>query len=203
MIGRNSDNKTSPSPTNARLRIAGSLAMFNAFLTIPWVIITYFLTERKGLIFKSAELLMQSASTLMFIYTVLTLQRLLNQRYSFNEIDGFIGWMIKVNLLLTAVSIVGVAGGPEVAEPAGILALILVVPLGVIQLVMGLRLLRLSDDPKSLFRAYGYLNLATGFCLATIIMIPVGIFSGAVADIMLGTIFFQAASPGQVIDTKV
>jgi len=202
MTDENRDNIPSPAPTNARLRIAGSLAMLNAFLTIPWVIMTFLLTAREGLFFKIAEVSMQSASTCMFIYTALTLRRLLNQRYAFHDIDRFIGWMIKANVVLTAVSIIGVAS-PDVASSAGTLALILIVPLGVIQLMLGLRLLRLSDEPKNLFRAYGYLNLVTGFCLATIIMIPLGIFSGAVADIMLGTIFLQAASPGQVIDTEV
>lgn len=198
---QNIDNKPSQVPTNARFRIAGCLAMLNAFLTIPWVILTYLLSAREGLFFKIAELFMQTASTLIFIYTSLTLLRMLNQRYAFHDIDRFIGWMIKANVVLAAVGIVGIAS-PAVASSAGTLALILIVPLGVIQLMLGLRLLRLSDEPKSLFRAYGYLNLVTGFCLATIIMIPVGIFSGAVADIMLGTIFLQAASPGQVIDTK-
>ncbi len=202
MTDQNRDNESSPIPTNARFRIAGCLAMLNAFLTIPWVIMTFLLSAREGLFFKIAEVSMQTASTLMFIYTALTLRRLLNQRYAFHEIDRFIGWMIKANVVLTAVSIIGVAS-PDIASSAGTLALILIIPLGVIQLMLGLRLLRLSDEPKSLFRAYGYLNLVTGFCLATIIMIPVGILTGAIADIMLGTIFFQAVSPGQVIDTEV
>jgi hypothetical protein len=201
MTDRNPENKTSQAPTNVRLRIAGCLAMLNAFLTIPWVIMTYLLSAREGLFFKIAEVSMQTASTLVFIYTALTLRGLLNHRYAFHDIDHFIGWMIKTNVVLTAVSIIGVAS-PDVASSTGILALALIVPLGVIQLILGLRLLRISDESKNLFRTYGYLNLATGFCLASIILIPLGIFSGAVADIMLGTIFFQAASPGQVIDTK-
>jgi len=44
--------------------------------------------------------------------------------------------------------------------------------------------------------------MITGFSLAAIILLPLGILTGSIADIMLGTIFFQAAASGTLIDTK-
>lgn len=184
-----------PAPTPTRYRIAGWLAMGNAFLTIPWFIMTFFLASKEGVWPKLADAGMQFASAAIFIYTAVTLKTLLNRSYSFHEVDRFIEWMIKANVAITGVSLIGIIS-PAVASSAGILAVILIVPLGVLQLLFGLRLQQIEQDSAPLIRPYSYLSIATGFCLATIILIPVGVVIGAVADIMLGTIMLQAADAG-------
>jgi hypothetical protein len=174
-------------------RVAGWLAMANAFLTIPWFIMTFFLATKEGLWPRLADAGMQLLSAVIFIYTVATLRSLLNRNHSFHDTDRLIEWMIKANVVLTGISLVGVAS-PTVASSAGTLAIILIIPLGVLQLFFGLKLQQLPSEATPLFRPYSYLNIATGFCLATIILIPLGVVVGAVADIMLGTILLQAAS---------
>jgi hypothetical protein len=174
-------------------RVAGWLAMANAFLTIPWLIMTFFLTAKEGLWSRLADAGMQLLSAAIFIYTVFTLRTLLNRNYSFHDTDRLIEWMIKANVVLTGISLIGIVS-PTIASSAGTLAIILIIPLGVLQLFFGLRLQQLPSDNAPLFRPYSYLNIVTGFCLATIIMIPLGVVVGAIADIMLGTILLQAAS---------
>jgi hypothetical protein len=61
------------------------------------------------------------------------------------------------------------------------------------QIMFGVKLLQLPDDLKGLHKPYCYLNIITGFCLATVVLLPAGIVASAVTDIMLGTIFFQSA----------
>lgn len=182
-----------PKITRTSYRIAGWLAMTNAFLTIPWLIMTFFLAAKEGVWPRLTDAVMQLASAAIFIYTAVSLKTLLNRTYSFHDTDRFIDWMIKANVVLTAISLAGIIY-PAVASSAGTLALILIVPLGVLQLFFGLRLQLLSPENTPLFRPYSYLNIATGFCLATIIMIPLGVIVGAIADIMLGTILLQAAT---------
>lgn len=187
--------------TARRLRGAGLLAMLNAIMTIPWFIMTFVLVEKNGLWSKVANGAMQLTSTVIFVFMILTLRVLLNRRYAFQGANVIIDWMVKANIVLTVVSLAGIAS-KEIAEATGILALILIVPLGMLQLVMGFRLQQLPTDLNGLLRPYCYLNMITGFSLASIILIPVGVLAGAVSDIMLGTIFFQAASTGPLIDTE-
>lgn len=184
-----------------RYRIAGTLAMINALLTIPWLIMTFFLGIKEGMWFKIAEITMQLSSTCIFVFTSLTLKRLVNLVHAFHGVDRYILLLIKGNVVLMAVSCIG-AIIPAVASAAGIIAVILVVPPGVIQLLFGIKLLQLPADLDGLLRPYCYLNMITGFSLAAIILLPLGILTGAIADIMLGTIFFQAAGSGRLIDTK-
>jgi len=187
------------SPT--RYRFTGTLAMTNALLTIPWFIITFLLAEKNGIWPKVAEAFMQTSSTFIFAFTSLLLKKHLNQIQGFHEVDRYILMLIKANIVLTAVSLIGIII-PSVAESSGTLALILIVPLGLIQLVFGYKLQQLPSDLGGLLRPYCYLNMITGVSLASIILLPMGILSGAVADIMLGTIFFQAAGSARLVDTE-
>jgi hypothetical protein len=190
------------SPINpGRLRLAGCLAMLNALLTIPWFIMTFVIAGKEGLLPKLADAVMQVSSTFIFVYTTVMLRTLLNRRYAFHLTDRFIDWLVKANIVLTAVSLIGIIS-PDVASSAGTFALILIVPLGVIQILFGLKLQQLPSDLEGLLRPYCYLTMATGLCLASIVMLPVGIITGAISDIMLGTIFFQTITMGRTIDTQ-
>ena len=185
-----------------RYRLAGTLAMLNALLTIPWFIVTFLLTDREWAWLKLAEAFMQTSSVLIFIFTSLSLKKLLNIAHGFHETDRHILWLIKLNFVLLAVSLTGLIS-PSFASSAGIVSLLFVVPLGVVQLLLGVKLQKLPSDLGGLLRPYCYLNMVTGFSLAAIILLPLGILTGAIADIMLGTIFFQSAVPGRLVDTEV
>ena len=175
--------------------------MLNALLTIPWFIMTFLLSERTGLWSRLTDASMLLVSTGICIFTLLTFRALLNWRYAFHATDRFIEWQIKVNVVATAVSILGMVV-PSIAESAGMVGIVLVILLGVIQLVFGLRLQQLSADLNGLRRPYSYLNIITGFCLATIVLVPLGMLTSAISDIMLGTIFFQASTTTPTVDTE-
>lgn len=184
-----------------RYRAAGALAMTNAMLTIPWFILTFLLASREGIWSRISEALIQFFSAAIFVFTSLTLKKYLNQVKGFQATDRFILLLVKSNIVLTSVGLAGLAF-PAIAESAGILAIILIIPLGVIQLIFGYRLQKLQSDMGGLLRPFCYLNMLTGFSLASVILLPLGIFTGAIADIMLGTIFFQAAATGTLVDTE-
>jgi hypothetical protein len=188
-------------PNNTRYRLAGALAMTNALITIPWFLLTFFLSDKSGIWPKAAETLMQVSSTFIFVFTSLTLKKHVNQFYQFHDTDRYILLLVKANIVLTAVSLVGIVL-PSFASSVGTLALILIAPLGIIQLIFGYKLQQLPADLGGLLRPYCYLNMVTGFSMAAIILLPLGIFTGAIGDIMLGTIFFQAAASARLIDTE-
>jgi hypothetical protein len=55
------------------------------------------------------------------------------------------------------------------------------------------RLLRLSGNLYGLLKPFSYTQIVSGMCLITVFLLPVGIIAGAVADVILGVIFFRAA----------
>lgn len=182
--------------TRNKLLLAGGLAMFSALLTIPWFILAFFLAENRTLPVKAAEAAMLVLSTVLGVYLLVTLQRLLNRRYAFFEANRPLQLIIKINIVTAAVTILGFAV-PALEAGLAVFGLIVVVALGGLQIYFGMRLLRFPETLQGLHKPYCYLNIATGICLASLILLPLGVLSGAVADVMLGTIFFQAATAGQ------
>jgi hypothetical protein len=82
---------------------------------------------------------------------------------------------------------------PEFEEVIAQVLILVVIALGILQARFGSLLLSLPDELGGLRRPYAYLNIVTGICLASIVLVPIAIVSGAIADVMLGTIFLQSA----------
>ena len=66
---------------------AGWLAMTSAVLTIPWFILTFFLAEHKGGAAKAAEAAMLVIGTVLTVYLLVALRRLLHDRHGFRQAD--------------------------------------------------------------------------------------------------------------------
>jgi hypothetical protein len=64
---------------------------------------------------------------------------------------------------------------------------------GILSIMFGTRLLRLSGDLYGLLKPFCYVTIGSGICLVTVFLLPVAILTGAVADVILGVIFFRAA----------
>ena len=179
--------------TRKKLLLAGWLAMVSALLTIPWFILTFLFAETKGATFKTAETAMVVASTALTIFLLLTLQQLLNRRYGFHEADVPLRLMVKVNLVAAVITVLSLAI-PALEPALGGFGILVVLALGGLQIFFGVRLLQFPDNLQGLHKPYCYLNIAAGICLASLLLLPLGILLGAVADVMLGTIFLQAAA---------
>ncbi len=179
--------------TRKHLTVAGWLAMANAALTVPWVVLTFFIAGKGGSLAKVGEGLFLVVGTVLYVYLLVTLRRLLHEKFVFYEADTVIMLLIKANII-SATVVVLASAFPGLEDSLAMFGIIMVVGLGILQTIFGIRLLRLIDDLKGLHKPYCYLNILTGFCTAMIVLLPVGILTGAVADVMLGTIFFQAAA---------
>lgn len=176
--------------TPARLVVSGWLAMTSALLAIPLFLLSLRLAGVEDLVARAVEAGLMVVGTALFVYLTITLRRLLHSRYAFYDADSAIALLIKANVVLTVVGVIGLAV-PSLASSVGLFTIICLLPLGLFQAYFGLRLMRLSDGEQPLFRTYCYLNLATGLCLALVITAPLALLFGAIADVMLGTIFFQ------------
>ncbi|TWJ19820.1 hypothetical protein JN12_01307 [Geobacter argillaceus] len=188
--------------TPVRLVVSGWLAMTSALLAIPLFLLSLRLAGVEDLVARAMEAGLMVVGTALFVYLTITLRRLLHSRYAFHDTDNAIALLIKANVVLTTVGVVGLAV-PSLASSVGLFTIICLLPLGIFQAYFGLRLMRLPDEQHALFRSYCYLNLATGLCLALVITAPLALLLGAITDVMLGTIFFQHGqrAKGHIPDT--
>jgi hypothetical protein len=69
------------------------------------------------------------------------------------------------------------------------------------------RLLRLSGNLYGLLKPFSYTQIVSGICFITVFLPLVGIVAGAVADVILGVIFFRAAeqppSASEILSTPI
>lgn len=178
--------------TRRHLATSGWLAMASAVLTIPWFFLTIVFADRGGAFFIYAQEGMLTVGTVLLVYLLITFRRLLHENYAFHAVDAVIAFLVGINIAAAAIGLFELIV-PSMENAPEIISIVLVVAIGIMQIMFGVKLLQLPDDLKGLHKPYCYLNIITGFCLATVVLLPAGIVASAVTDIMLGTIFFQSA----------
>jgi hypothetical protein len=179
---------------------AGWLAMASAIVAIPWLILILSLREKQGLAVKFTEAAMLLVGTALVVFLLLMLKRLINTRYGFDLADRPIRFLVKANIVSSMASLAGLAF-PRLESVLGVFGAVMIAAVGIGQIFLGLRLLRLPADLQGLQKPYCYLNIATGCFLASVYLFPVGILTGSIADVMLGTIFFQTAASWESSDS--
>jgi hypothetical protein len=176
-----------------RLKAAGYLAMISALLTLPWFLFMLNIANRNDPAIKAVEVSMLVVGLALLIYLLLTFQQLLHRRYAFHHADKTISLLIQATIIQNAASLLGLAI-PELAAAVRMFVLIMVVIAGILHMMFGIWLLQLPASLGGMHRPYCYLNIITGFALATIMLLPLGIVTSCIVDVMLGTIFLQAAA---------
>jgi ABC-type proline/glycine betaine transport system permease subunit len=74
-----------------------------------------------------------------------------------------------------------------------ILTVAALIAFGILSIMFATRLLRLSENLYGLLKPFSYTQIVSGICLVTVFLLPVAILAGAIADVVLGVIFFRAA----------
>jgi hypothetical protein len=60
-------------------------------------------------------------------------------------------------------------------------------------IIFALRLLRLPDRLYGYLRPYAFANIALGVCLASVVLVQLGVLASVAADTLMALIFFGAA----------
>ncbi len=178
--------------TKEKLSLAGWIAIINAVITIPIIGLFVFLGVQSGAGAKIAQAILMIISLWLFIYIFSSLKELLNIRFGFYDTDTFIKLLIWINAGSTVLSIFPLFI-PQTETLIGILSVLLLIPLGVILIIFSVKLLRLTDNLYEMLKPFAYMSIATGFCFATIFLIPFALITSAASDIILGIIFFRAS----------
>lgn len=184
--------------TTQRLTLAGWVAITNAVLTIPFSVLGIFIGWQQGRGMKTATVLLTITGLLtiimlvLFIFIFSSLKDLLNTRFNFRDTDIFISVIIWVNVSSGVISVIGILF-TALETVAGVIATVLIVPYGIVSIVFAIKLLQLPDTLHGMLKPFAYTSMAAGLCFASIVLIPVGLLTSAITDIILGIIFLRAA----------
>ncbi|MCG8379021.1 MAG: hypothetical protein MI865_06060, partial [Proteobacteria bacterium] len=114
----------------------------------------------------------------------------LNQHANFFNVDIYITILIWMNMVVTLLSLISIFI-PSTESVIGIIILVALVPMGIIQVVFGIKLLKCKADFSSKLKFYAYLNIASGVLLATVILFVFALIASIISDIILAIIFFS------------
>lgn len=174
--------------TSENLKLVGNVAIGQAVLGILVAVL-----ELAGSIGGGFALVLNIVIAAMGIFVILNFKKFLNERHQFSEVDPFVTALIVAGLVGVPVGYIAEygAGGSD-----GLLLSVVVVYLvffGAVLIVFGVKLLRLPDSLGGYLKPFCYLYIASGICVVTVLLAVFGVLLGAVADIILGLIFFEAA----------
>ena len=178
--------------TAKSLKIAGSLAMASAFLTLPLAYLSFTLEGRSDVYVNEIQTIIQAFGTTLFVAIVLFFKRFLNALFIFHDTDRTILLMAAGSVVTGALAI-SLYSFPALKETLGYALIVVLVLLGIVQAQFGYKLFRLSNDLGGMLKPFCYANMAIGILLATVVLIPLSIPVSALSDLMLGTIFFNRA----------
>jgi hypothetical protein len=192
--------------TKEQLTLAGWLSITNAIFAIPSIAMSWLLDTIGGAGAKLSQAILTLASLGLFLYVIISLRKLLNYRFQFHEVDLYISLLIWGNVILAAFSLLAL-GSLGFEWFMTILSIVSFLIFGILSIMFATRLLRLPVNLYGLLKAFCYTTIASGICFITVFLAPVGIIVGAVADVILGIIFFRAAeqppSPMEILGTPI
>jgi len=191
--------------TKKQLDLAGWFSITNALIAIPSLAMSWFLETVKGIGPRLSQAILTVVGLGLFLYVIHSLRRLLNDRFKFHDVDIYISLMIWGNVILAILSLLSLGTG-RLESFMEILTVAALIIFGLLSIMFGTRLLRLSGNLYGLLKPFCYLTIGSGICLVTIFLLPVAITAGAVADVTLGVIFFRAAEqtpPDEILSTPI
>lgn len=181
-----------------KLKFAGWLSIISAVITIPVTKLLMFLHSVDKLEVKFIQALLIFISVGLFIYIYLSLKKLLNLQFRFHYVDNCISILICGNISLSFLNILSLLIDFQ-NKIFDILCISIIISLGVVFIIFGLRILQLSHDLFGLLKPFSYTSIIIGLCYSTIILIPtsvlipIGVVADVIGDGILGIIFLKAA----------
>jgi len=166
--------------------------MISAFIALPLAYLTFKLESKSDVTTLTIQALLQIFGTALFVVITRYLKKLLNVHFAFHDADRYIDLMIMANVVAGVMVLIGLFFSP-LKETLGIAAMVIVVFQGIVQIQFGYILLKLQDNLGGILKPFCYSNIATGICIASVVLILFGVVVIAISDLMLGTIFFNVA----------
>ncbi len=134
------------------------------------------------------------------VYAFLRFRSLLNERYSFHKVDFLVLLIVIGSIVGTAFTVVvrhlyvfGILTQTPAVKIAVVTALMVIaIPLSVVGIVFGVKLLKLEANFRGLLKPMVYIYIAGSICFATFVLILPGVLLFATFQIMMGLVFLRA-----------
>lgn len=175
---------------------AGWLAIAGAILILPVLpgAIIVDVMHQKGVLnapFAGLFLTLSVAQSLMVIYAFYRFKAYLNELHEFHGTDLLITVIIIGAVVMTTIGVIARlttwAGASDSAQLIFVAVLVIVgIPLGVLSVIFGIKLLELKDGGEALIKPYAYINIVAGALFATFFLAPIGLLVSAVGDLLMG-----------------
>jgi len=180
---------------------AGWLAVAGAILVLPVLpggIVLDIMFE-KGVFSASLStmfLLFSVTQAALVIFAFYRFKAFLNEVFEFNKTDFLILAIVGLAIIMTSLGVITRittwAGASEAVQFTFIALIFSVgIPLGVLSVIFGIKLLELKDSGQVLLKPFAYLHIVAGILFATFILAPVGMLVGAVADLLMGMMMLR------------
>jgi drug/metabolite transporter (DMT)-like permease len=137
--------------------------------------------------------------TVIGVYVLIMFRKLLNERYNYHGIDTLIIISIWWSILFQISNLIMKAYAVLIGlEPRLILALIYLsffiiamLTIGIVDILIAVRLLKIKDKLNDLLRAFAYITIIAGILEASIVLSPLALILVPVTCVILGMIFLR------------
>jgi len=134
------------------------------------------------------------------VYTLIMFRKLINERFSFHDVDTMITLAIWWGILFQSCSLLmkllivvswPVEGLLMVLGYVAFMTVFLV-SAGIINIIIGIRLLKIKESMSDLLLAYTYFILVAGIIQVSVIFSPLVLLMLPISSILLAMIFFKS-----------
>jgi hypothetical protein len=187
---------------------AGWMAIAGAILTLPLMAAAFVLdivAQKVSAVHPMFPVLYVGLSLIQIVllsYAFYRFKVYLNELHDFHRTDVLILVIIAGAVAITTVALTGKAlawsGAPTPILIGFIVGIVAIgIPLGILTVIFGIKILELEDDLYGLLKPYAFINIVAGVCFATFILSPLGGLLLSVANVMLGMILLKKGSIAQ------
>ena len=197
---------------NRKYKIAGWLSIFVAIVFVPKFILNFIFEvlvhklHFPGLYMLDAFIVV--VLTVIYVFLLLTLRQLFNERYNFYEVDNLItisycclialGFITILDDLFKTVGIIGHEfSGLKIVLFVTFFSVMFV--MGIVSIIFAIKLLHLKGDLFGMLKVYVYTTIAGGVCLVSIVLFPVSLIVVVATYILEGIIFLRAAEEAEFV----
>lgn len=171
------------------LSLAGYASIIAAALSIPLLFFSFY-TEFAGL--KFASVVLNILNLLLYCYLTKTLINLLTEK-EFDEANNLLWASIFINIF--AVSMTTFTD----SSSSGWLSIFPILVMGILMILIGIKLQSCDDDLNGHLKTFSYTWIASGFCLVTVLLIPIAVLVMMFMNIIQGMIFLKESDKRRIV----
>ncbi len=175
------------------MKLAGWLSVVAAITIIP-IMLVGFLSGLNGMsntFYNYASSILNAGYTGLFIYIYILLRRLLNDLANFHKTDAYITGFIWINIIIAVAGLVATPF-PGLIGLHSIVTTVLLIPLGIIYVVFGVKLLGCSHPLFGYLKPLAYSIILSGIFTAIFFMAILAVIPIVISNIIMALIFFKA-----------